>query len=48
VCDFTAHGMLMNVAAALDLPSVAGREPWVARLLGDFIEKVPPARGKRR
>ncbi len=29
---FIAQGMLINVVAALDLPSLARKEPWVARL----------------
>ena len=30
---FWAHGMLLIVAAAVDLPSLEGREPWVHDLL---------------
>ena len=31
---FWAHGMLLTVAAAIDLPSLAREEPWVEPLLG--------------
>jgi AcrR family transcriptional regulator len=31
--DFFAHGMLLNVIAALDLQSVAASEPWAAAWL---------------
>src|SRR4051794_8161894 len=30
---FMAHGMLLNVAAAMDLPALADEEPWVRRVL---------------
>lgn len=30
---FWAHGMLLIVAAAIDLPSLTGKEAWVAKLL---------------
>jgi hypothetical protein len=30
---FWANGMLMTVAAAIDLPSLSGREAWAASLL---------------
>ena len=33
VPEFFSHGMLLNVAAAMDLPSVIGLESWVARCL---------------
>jgi AcrR family transcriptional regulator len=35
VPEFFAHGMLLNVAAAMDLPSVIAIEAWVQRCL-DF------------
>ncbi len=31
--DFVAHGMLLNVIAALDLPELAQKREWVARML---------------
>jgi len=31
---FFSKGMLMNVAAAMDLPELLGKEPWVQRCLG--------------
>lgn len=34
---FWAHGMLLTIAAAIDLPSLAGEEAWIAGLL------APPA-----
>jgi AcrR family transcriptional regulator len=34
VPDFFAQGMLLNVAAAMDLPAVMGLESWVQRCLG--------------
>jgi len=41
---FLATGMLMNVAAALDLQAVADREPWAGRLLGEeFAAKLRDA-----
>jgi AcrR family transcriptional regulator len=36
---FLAHGMLMTIAAAMDLPALAGQEQWARALLGDFLEK---------
>lgn len=30
---FWAHGMLLTIAAALDLPSLAGEEAWIEELL---------------
>jgi AcrR family transcriptional regulator len=33
VRDFFAIGMLLNVAAAMDLPAVVGKEDWVQRCL---------------
>jgi AcrR family transcriptional regulator len=30
---FWAHGMLLTIAAAIDLPALTGEEPWVGRLL---------------
>jgi AcrR family transcriptional regulator len=38
---FIARGMLLNVAAAMSLDELAGREPWVSRLLD---RPEPPAR----
>lgn len=34
VREFFAHGMLLTVAAAMDLPSELGTESWVASCLG--------------
>jgi len=34
VRSFFATGMLLNVAAVMDLPAIAGREGWAARYLG--------------
>jgi AcrR family transcriptional regulator len=33
--EFFAHGMLLNVIAALDLPAVADGEPWAAAWLAE-------------
>ena len=30
VWTFFAHGMLLNVTAALDLTAIAGEQPWAA------------------
>jgi AcrR family transcriptional regulator len=34
--EFFAHGMLMNVAAALDLMSLLGKEAWACDLMAPF------------
>jgi len=34
VRDFFSEGMLLNVAAAMDLPRLLGKESWVQRCLG--------------
>ena len=31
--SFSAHGMLMTIAAAIDLPSLAHAQPWITGLL---------------
>jgi AcrR family transcriptional regulator len=36
--DFFAHGMLLNVVAALDLPAIAGSERWAAQWTGLIAE----------
>lgn len=35
---FTAEGMLLNVAAAIDLPAVAHEQDWVRLCLGPMPE----------
>jgi AcrR family transcriptional regulator len=37
---FFKSGMLLNVAAAMGLSELAGREPWVARLV-EHLEELP-------
>jgi AcrR family transcriptional regulator len=37
--QFMAHGMLMTIAAAMDLPALAGQQQWACALLGDFLKK---------
>jgi hypothetical protein len=36
---FFANGMLLNVAAALDLPELLGDESWIADCLGEPAPK---------
>jgi AcrR family transcriptional regulator len=37
--EFFAHGMLMTVAAAMNLPAVLKTEAWACELLGPFLHK---------
>lgn len=39
---FVAHGMLLNVAAAMDLGEVAGTEWWIPRCIGLCAEGTAP------
>lgn len=41
---FWAHGMLLTIAAALDLPAAAGKEEWIDHLLA-FPPMAPDAGG---
>ena len=43
---FWAHGMLLTVAAAVELPLMAGEHPWVQTLLGAAPARAGDARGR--
>jgi AcrR family transcriptional regulator len=40
--QFFAAGMLMNVATAMDLPAIVGREPWAESLIGRYCKYIAP------
>ena len=43
VHDFMAKGMLLNVAAAMDLPAIVHVEDWARLVLGEPPQTPPPA-----
>jgi AcrR family transcriptional regulator len=43
IWDFFAHGMLLNIVAALDLPAIAGERAWAAAWTDPELSGYRPA-----